>query len=474
MRNRIVCVAMALMFCASSRTAVGQPSSPPAVRDGSQFTVDSSQAVNRQLSTVNEGTPQLPQHAREEGPPLSLKAALEEAAAHNAELLALRAQLEVTRERPAQERSLAPPMLEANLWQWPINSLNPANTNMYMFTVGQELPGRGKRRLREAVAGKDIALAESDVRIRAVRIANEIKQAYASLFVARKAVEIHLADIDLLRHLADVSQAKYAAGRLPQQDVLKPVVELSKMHGDLLMFDEQANIASARLNVLLNRAPEAPIGPLVEQLEQRLLPAPADLQRLAIDRQPDLQRARLEIERSEAELASARLEYKPDFTIQGGYLVMPHQTDALLASVAVTWPRAPWSRGKVDARIAELTASLAAARARTRAMENTVRLAVQEAFVRAKSAQDRAALLRTTVLPQARQTLDVSRVGYQTDRVDFQAVIDNERSWLSSQLDYVRAVSDFEQAIADLAGAVGADLPAGTTAVVAGMEAGAR
>jgi len=95
---------------------------------------------------------------------------------------------------------------------------------------------------------------------------------------------------------------------------------------------------------------------------------------------------------------------------------------------------------------------------------------VQEAYVRAKAAQERAALLRTTILPQSQQTLEVSRVAYQTDRVDFQALIDNERMLLDARLDYFRALSDFSQALADLERAVGSDLPAGTTAVVSVQE----
>src|SRR5206468_10011176 len=251
-----------------------------------------------------------------------------------------------------------PPMAEGQIWQWPINSINPANTNMYMFMVSQEFPGRGKRDLRAAVAEKDIALAENDVMLRARQIVNEIKQAYATLFIARKAIDVHLESVDLLRQIADVSQTKYTTGRISQQDVLKPVAELSKLHDDIIMFDEQANIATARLNVLLDRAPETPIGPLVDPREQTLLPVTADLQRMAIDRQPELQRARLEIERAEAELAVARRENKPDFTVQGGYMLMPNQTDGVLARVGVTWPKAPWSRGRIDARVAEQTAAV--------------------------------------------------------------------------------------------------------------------
>jgi len=252
--------------------------------------------------------------------------------------------------------------------------------------------------------------------------------------------------------------------------VLKPVVELSKLHDHIIMFDEQANLATAKLNLLLDRAPETPLGPLMEPGEEMLLPATADLQRTAIGQHPELERARIEIDRAQAELAVARRDYKPDVSVQAGYMLAPRMTDAWMGSIAVTWPKAPWSRGKVDARVAEQAAAVEAAKARARAMENTVRLAVQEAYVRAKAAQERAALLRTTILPQSQQTLEVSRVAYQTDRVDFQALIDNERMLLDARLDYFRALSDFSQALADLERAVGSDLPAGTTAVVSVQE----
>jgi outer membrane protein TolC len=339
-----------------------------------------------------------------------------------------------------------------------------------MFMVTQDLPGRGKRQLRAAVVEKDVALAESDIAIRARDVVNQVKQAYASLFIARKAIQVHLDSVDLLRQIADVSQAKYTTGRISQQDVLKPVVELSRLHTDIIMFDEQARLASARINVLLNRPPETPIGPLVEPQEQTIVPATADMQRLAIERQPELQRARIEIERAEAELASVRSDYKPDFSLQGGYMLTPRMTDAWMGRVGITWPKAPWSRGKIDARVAEQAAAIQAAKARAQAMENAVRLAVQEAYVRAISAQDRALLLRTTIKPQSQHTLEVSRVAYQTDRVDFQALIDNQRVLLDVNLEYFRALSDFTQALADLERAIGADLPAGTSATLIAKE----
>ena len=395
---------------------------------------------------------------RYDGPPLTLRGALDEALAKNPELVALRAQLGVTRERPAQERSLTPPMLETTIWQWPINSLNPANTNMYMFMATQDLPGRGKRSLRAAVAEKDVALAQNDIDARARHVFNDVKQAYAELFVSRKAIEIHLATVDVLRQFADVSQAKYTTGRISQQDVLKAIVEVSRLHEDIITLDQQAQIATAKLNTLLDRPTDAPIGPLGEPYEQTLLPAIADLQRQALERQPEIQGARLAVERAEAALALARRDHKPDFSVQGGYMLLPGQTDGILARLSITWPDAPWSRGRIDARVREMTADVEAATARQKSMENVLRFAVQEAYVRVKAAEQRAALLKTTILPQSQQTLDVSRVAYQNDRVEFLALLDNERTLLNAQLEYYRALSDFDQALADLERAVGTEI----------------
>ncbi len=393
-----------------------------------------------------------------EGPPLTLDAALDEALANNPTLIALRQQFEAARLRPAQERFLMPPTFEAQIWQWPINTLRPGEPTMLMFTASQDIPGRGKRAARAAVLERAAAVAESEIAIRARDVVDDVKRAYADLFLARTHIDIHLESVDLLRQFADISAAKYTTGRISQQDVLKAVVELSKLHDDLVSMDERARIAEALLNTLLDRPPEAPIGPVGAPHERVILPASSELQRMALERQPELRHALLQREGAEAALAAARTEYRPDFFVGAGYFLMPRDRDSWTASVGISWPTAPWSRGRLDARVAEATADIEAARARERVVENAIRLAVHDAYVRVQSAAQRAALLRTSIVPQSEQTLEVSRVAYQADRVDFLALIDNQRVLLDVQLAYYRAVSDLEQAIADLERAVGTDL----------------
>src|SRR5205814_4319253 len=126
---------------------------------------------------------------------------------------------------------------------------------------------------------------------------------------------------------------------------------------------------------------------------------------LAIREQPEVALMDLQQTRAEAALAAVQREYKPDFIVQGGYMLAPNMTDAWMGRVGITWPNARWSRGKLESQAREQQAAIEAAKARRRATENAVALAVREAFVKIDSAQQRAALVRTTVMPQARQTL---------------------------------------------------------------------
>jgi cobalt-zinc-cadmium efflux system outer membrane protein len=395
-----------------------------------------------------------------DGAPLTVADAVETAVARNLDITALRRQLDVLRLRPGQERTLPPPMFEAQIWQWPVNSLNPWKTNFYMPMATQEFPARGKRESRAALAEKDVALGETDVAMRQREVVALVKQAYVDLFVSRKAIEIHLAGADILRQLADVSQAKYATGRISQLDVLKSVVELSKLHGDIITLEQQSQLATSRLNVLLQRPIDTRIGALENPHEEMLAVPVEQLQTAAVAEKPELKSFRQQVERAEAELAVAKQEYKPDYSLQGGYMLMPNQTDGLMAKVGITWTRAPWARGKLDLRVQEMTAAIAAAQARQAAAESETRLSIQQAYIRATAAEQRAVLLRTTILPQAQQTLEVSRVGYQSDHVDFLAILENQRMLLDSQLEYYKALGDFQQALTDLERAVGTDIKA--------------
>lgn len=391
------------------------------------------------------------------GPPLSLAAAIDTALERNPSLIVLRQQFEVARHRRDQELALEPPTFEAQIWQWPITTLNPSRTDMYMFTARQEIPGTGKRAVRAAASDTDADIAANEIAVRARDVLSDVMHTYSELSIARRAIDLHLESVALLRQLADLSMARYTSGRGGQHDVLKTIAELSALHQDLVMHEEGAALAAARLNALLDRDPETPIGALDEPRASSTLPSSTELQRRAIDHQPALKAAQLRVERAKASRAIVSRDRKPDFMVGGGYMLMPGEAGAWTASVGVTWPNAPWSRSRLNARAAEAEAELDVSIATVRSTEREIQLRVHEAYVRTIAATERVSLLRTTVVPQTRQTVEASRVAYQADRLDYLTLIDDQRALLTAELSYFRALSERELALADLARAVGVE-----------------
>lgn len=387
------------------------------------------------------------------GPPLSLRDALREALRANPELVALQRRYETTRAAIPEARFLDPPMFETQIWGWPVTTLNPARTDMYMFMAEQQLPGRGKRAAREAVANREADLSRQEIAVRANGILNEVKQAYADLILARATAGLYQRQTPLLEDTAETATLRYAAGHSGQHDTVRAVVELSRLAADTVQWRERAAIAATRLNTLLGRAPGLVVPQAV--MTTATPPSAVDAERIALERHPEVAMASAVVIRDEAELARLRGERRPDFVIGGGYMLQPGGAGAWTARGGITWPDAPWARGRLTATIDVQERRVLAARAQRDAVISAVRRAVRESVVHLEAARERIHLLETAVIPHVEHALDVARTSYASDRGDFADLLDTERVLLSTRMELVAAQSDAERAVADLEMAIG-------------------
>ena len=124
------------------------------------------------------------------GAPLSLDDARREALARDPMLAELNAEREAASQRARQPAFLDSPMVEGQVWQWPVNTLNPSKADMYMLSVSQEFPGRGKRALRAAVLQTDVAAVQARVESRTRELDGELRAAYFELATARRATSL--------------------------------------------------------------------------------------------------------------------------------------------------------------------------------------------------------------------------------------------------------------------------------------------
>ncbi len=388
---------------------------------------------------------------------LVLPELIQEVLARNPELAATRKQWEAATSRIAQVRSLDDPILSLQLWNVP-QPFNVARTENHIFGLSQNLPFPGKLGLKGEVASRSADMTEQAVRAKERELVARLKQAYYDLFLTQKAVQIHHEQVELLRQFVEITNSKFRAGKGSQADVLKAQVELSLLFQHLPVLGQRRKTAEAMLNTLLDRDTSSPLGIAQEPSQLPIETSLDDLHGLALNDRPEIKAAELDVQRSEQSRALAQRQYYPDFNVAVQRFQNFQANDGFGAYVAMSIPFAFWTKPKYDAGVQEAEAAVAVAQAQQHTLENMTRFQVNDLLTRFRATDQVATLYRTTILPQAEQSLEAARVGYRAGKGGFLDLIDTQRAWRGFQLEYFKAVVDRQHRLAELEQVVGITL----------------
>lgn len=403
----------------------------------------------------------LPVHTNAEnfstGPILSLSELIREALARNPEIVAARQQWEASSQRIAQARSLDDPTLSVQWWNFP-ESFNLGQSGNTIIGLSQKFPFPGKLALKEEVASRSAEMTEQAFQAKGRDLIARVKRAYYDLFLDQKAIQIHHEQIDLLKQFVEIATAKFRAGRGSQVDVLKAQVELSTLHQDLPVLEQQRDTAQAKLNQLLDRDPRFPLAPPQPPRERRFDRDLEDLFGVASTARPELKAADLAVQQNAQSHALAQRQYYPDFNVAFQRFQNFQRNDGFGAVLSMNLPFAFWTKPKYDAAVHETAAGIAAARADLHALENMTRFQIRDLLAKVRANWEVAVLYKTTVLPQAEQSVAAARVGYRAGRSGFLDLIEAGRAWRGFQLEYYRALVEREHRLAELEQVIGVDL----------------
>jgi outer membrane protein, heavy metal efflux system len=377
--------------------------------------------------------------------------------ARNPELVAARKQWEAATNRITQARSLDDPILSIQLWNVP-QPFKATQADNTIFGLSQNLPFPGKLGLKGEVASRSADMTEQAVHAKERELVARLKQAYYDLFLMQKTIQIHHEQVELLRQFFEIANTKFRAGKGSQADVLKAQVELSLLQQQLPVLEQRRKTAGAMLNTLLDRDPSLPLG-----LAQEPSPLPIDqplddLHRLALNDRPELKAAELDVQRSEQSHALAQRQYYPDFNVAFQRFQNYQANDGFGAYVAMSIPFAFWTKPKYDAGVQEAAAAVSVAQAQQHTLENLTRFQVDDLLAKLRATDQVATLYRTTILPQAEQSLESARVGYRVGKASFLDLIDAQRTWRGFQQEYFKAIVDRQHRLTELEQVVGITL----------------
>ena len=387
-----------------------------------------------------------------------------EAMANNPEIRAAEARVVVARARTPEAGALDDPMFMYRNWGTPLQKPWDWNQAQHMFMYQQSLPGSGKRAARTEVVKQQAAESEAQIEVVRREIGVRVRKTYYDLLRSADEHRIHDQQMELSKQALESATVKYTVGRVPQQDVLKAQIAMTRLADHLVMLDEEEASARAELNALMGRDPGASLEVIGKYGTPRTLPNLGELERVALENRPELKAIAATGNVADAQLALARKAYTPDFTVAGGYMLMPDGSMFRNNYMAELTVSLPWlNRRKHDSEIKEAQAAREVVRSEQNSQVNAAFLEIQQALIQARAAERSLELYRDTLRPQAEAALKSAAAAYQHDRTDFLNLIDSQNLLLDVETSYFKAAANFDTRVAELERAIGAPLPVPST-----------
>ena len=392
--------------------------------------------------------------------PLSVDEAVAEALEANPEIQASVRRLSLAQLKTTTARSLDDPMLMVRDWDTPLRQPWDVNQAQLMFSVQQTFLSKEKRDARARIAGDDVEVASSELESLRQEVSADVREACADLKRNADEMRVHDRQAALLKEALAAVLAQYTTGKVPEADVLRAQMALTRLSEHLIELEEERDNARARLNTLLGRPPDEAVEIAGEYAIPAELPPIEELERLAIEHRPELAAQRKLLTKSRDQEQLTRLAMKPDFTLGAGYMVMPSGSASRNAYMAELTMNLPWlNRDRHQGEAKQADTATAVTQAELDARASAVFLEVRQAQIETLAAEKRVKVYRDTLLPQAETAFKASTAAYQNNRAEFQTLIDSQNLLLEIQIAYYKALSATDAGIAGLERAIGAQLP---------------
>jgi outer membrane protein TolC len=355
------------------------------------------------------------------------------------------------------------PQLMVTWFPEPIETrLGPQDWNAQ---ISQKIPFPGKlSKAGELVAADaQIARLKLDKSVKETLLA--VKESYYELWYIRQAKNITEHNSRLLDHIRKVSETAHADNRTTLTDVVKAQSQTGQLQYDAILLEELEQTEVTRLNGLLNRSPDSPIGKFESPILKPLTTDVETLYQLAEASQEDVLMAQVGVEKGDTKISLARFQNLPDFKVGLFYAGIgdpdvPSPPDdagrdaiGLQAGISI-----PLWFGKNNSRVDKAMAEKSRARSEKQVRINNVQTMVRTIYFKARNAERLVTLYKTDLVPQAAHAMELAEVWYQEKEASFTDFIEAQSVWYNFQLALARATADYGINLARLERLAGTNL----------------
>jgi cobalt-zinc-cadmium efflux system outer membrane protein len=373
----------------------------------------------------------------------------------NPMLRAARSSAEAATQRIGPAGALPDPQLQFGLMNRMASQFGSTADPMTMNQVQlmQMLPWPGKLGNARRAAEHSAGAARADADDQALMLEAQVRMAYYEVADADRALDVMRRTQGLLRDFLQVSTTMYAVGSAVQQDVLRAQVEVARMGEEITRMEQERVAMAARLDALLGREASVPVPALELPEPGDSLPSVDSLIARALGHRPALQAGTERLAAADAVLAGARRELFPDLQLGFAYQSRPAFPDMMSLMIGISLPIFAGSRQLPMRRQMVAMREMSAAELLSLRNETTARIV--ETRARAVRDRDLVQLYRSNILPQARAAVQAALSSYRVGRVAFMQLVDNQMTVNQYEIETIRLLADYQQALGELAALTG-------------------
>jgi cobalt-zinc-cadmium efflux system outer membrane protein len=355
-----------------------------------------------------------------------------------------------------QAGALPDPILSLNVLSLPTNSFAFDQEPMTgkQIALKQLFPFPGKLSLQEDISSEGAAISMANYQEYRNQMIKDLKIGYYDLFFIDKSIEITGKNQQLLKEFAEIAESKYIVGIGLQQDVLKAQVELSKMIDRLIQLKQKREVKQARINTILDQPVNTQLGKLEEPEFSTLDKTRDTLQIIAKLNRPFLIGWESMKKQSSLKVDLAKKDYWPNIGVFLAYTQRDELRngnrgyDFVSGGISLNIPI--FSGSKQSKKVEETIYTKSMIDARYNQILNQVYFELENKLTSMEKNAKSVELFKTGIIPQASQSLESAMIGYQTDKVDFLTLINNQITLFNYELDYYRVISDYNKDLAGL------------------------
>jgi len=323
---------------------------------------------------------------------------------------------------------------------WGSSTVSLSNDPMTDIKWPGKLDAAARQDLESAkAAGQRFVMAKYELR-------NKVLSAYYDYSLNAELIRLEQSNRQLLQMMVSVTDARNTTGSSGQQDVLEARNELEMSGNEITNMQSQLPSQRAAINALLNRAIDASL-PLPADLPspQPIAYADRELAELVVKQNPTLRALADEIHGRDQGIRLAKLQYVPDFNFGAGTDLMGI-TQSVLGQATI-----PIFRYEaINAAITQAEANLRASEAMRRQSSNDLAAQLTADIAMIRDADRQLELFQQTILPRARQIVDVRRSVYETGQASLLDLLDDQRSLIGIERLVANLRISREKNLADL------------------------